>query len=123
MRKWIVANRVVTWASSQQCLSLVLPYGYPQSVTPDYATFQVWDTVQGLCSYLRSILCTCPCHYCPRPLLTCSRLHRTGQQSLFAGLGVGDASATASSAALSWMFLRSSLMPPPVVLSLMERLL
>ncbi|CEO99831.1 unnamed protein product (mitochondrion) [Plasmodiophora brassicae] len=67
-----------------QCLSLVLPYGYPQSVTPDYATFQVWDTVQGLCSYLRSILC---------------------QQSLFAGLGVGDASATASSAALSWMFL------------------
>jgi hypothetical protein len=26
--------------------SLLLPDGYPNSVTPDYLEFQIWDTIQ-----------------------------------------------------------------------------
>ena len=35
-----------------------LPEGYPDSVTPDYAPFQFWDTCQALCSYVRGSLTT-----------------------------------------------------------------
>lgn len=38
--------------------SLFLPVGYPSSVTPDYLEFQIWDTIQAVCSYLRGMLCT-----------------------------------------------------------------
>jgi hypothetical protein len=34
-----------------------LPEGYPQSVTPDYLPFQMWDTLQAVSSYLRGIMC------------------------------------------------------------------
>ena len=30
-----------------------LPQDYPNSVPPDYASFQLWDTLQGFCSYVR----------------------------------------------------------------------
>ncbi|KAG2490919.1 hypothetical protein HYH03_010832 [Edaphochlamys debaryana] len=33
-----------------------LPEGYPASVSPDYISFQAWDTVQALCSYVRGML-------------------------------------------------------------------
>jgi len=33
-----------------------LPQGYPDSVPADYSAFQLWDTVQGFCSYVRSML-------------------------------------------------------------------
>jgi Vitamin B6 photo-protection and homoeostasis len=32
--------------------------GYPDSVTEDYLPFQIYDTIQAVCSYLRGILCT-----------------------------------------------------------------
>ena len=35
-----------------------LPDGYPESVSDDYLAFQVWDTAQGLCSYVRGSLTT-----------------------------------------------------------------
>jgi len=62
--------------------SLLLPAGYPNTVTPDYLEFQLWDTIQAACSYLRGILCT---------------------QAVLVGVGVGDASATATSATVQWV--------------------
>lgn len=35
-----------------------LPVGYPGSVADEYITYQLWDTVQAMCSYLRGVLCT-----------------------------------------------------------------
>jgi hypothetical protein len=34
------------------------PPPIPQSVKPEYLSYQCWDTVQALCSYLRGILTT-----------------------------------------------------------------
>ena len=62
--------------------SLFLPIGYPCSVTSDYLSFQVYDTIQATSSYLRGILCT---------------------QAILEGYGVGDASASAASATLTSM--------------------
>ena len=47
---------------------LFLPIDYPNSVTPDYLSFQIYDTIQAVSSYLRGLLCT---------------------QALLTGLGVG----------------------------------
>jgi hypothetical protein len=38
--------------------ALLAPAGYPDSVTPDYLPFQAWDSVQGLCSYVRGCFTT-----------------------------------------------------------------
>ena len=62
--------------------SLFLPANYPHSVTPDYLTFQVYDTIQASSSYLRGLLCT---------------------QAILAGIGVGSAAATPASATLNWI--------------------
>jgi hypothetical protein len=35
---------------------LFLPVGYPLSVTPDYLQFQIYDSIQGLSSYIRGML-------------------------------------------------------------------
>ena len=52
----------------------LLPAGYPGSVTSDYMPFQLWDSVQGLCSYIRGSFTTA---------------------ALLRGVGVGSAEATA----------------------------
>lgn len=36
--------------------SAFLPEGYPSSVSQDYLRFQMWDTLQALCSYIRGLL-------------------------------------------------------------------
>ena len=36
--------------------SALLPAGYPDSVTSDYLSFQVFDSLQGLCSYVRGVV-------------------------------------------------------------------
>jgi len=59
-----------------------LPAGYPQSVRPEYLQYQLYDSLQGLCSYLRAVLC---------------------YRGIFAGAGVGDAAATPLAAALGWV--------------------
>jgi len=64
--------------------SLLLPEGYPDTVSPEYAEFQFWDSVQALCSYLRGMLCT---------------------RALLLGVGVGVDGASATSAALQWVLM------------------
>lgn len=59
-----------------------LPSGYPRSVSREYFEYQVWDSVQGLCSYVRGVLST---------------------SAMLRAAGVGSASATASGAALTWL--------------------
>lgn len=59
---------------------LFLPAGYPASVTPDYLTFQLYDSIQGLSSYIRGMLST---------------------QSILLGLGFGHQNANIFAASLS----------------------
>lgn len=65
----------------QICRDLFLPVGYPQSVRPEYLSYQIYDSLQGLCSYLRGVVST---------------------SALLTAAGVGDAEATAMSAAMAW---------------------
>ncbi|KAA3672048.1 uncharacterized protein DEA37_0000161 [Paragonimus westermani] len=62
--------------------SIFLPKGYPQSVSPDYAEYQIWDTIQALASSVTGALAA---------------------QALLVGVGVGNVEATILSASLSWM--------------------
>ena len=54
--------------------SSFLPQDYPNSVPPDYGSFQLWDTLQGFCSYVRGMLTS---------------------HALMKGIGVGEESASA----------------------------
>nr|CAB3496677.1 unnamed protein product [Digitaria exilis] len=54
-------------------LGAFVPEGFPGSVTPDYVPFQMWDTLQGLSTYIRTMLST---------------------QALLGAIGVGEQSAT-----------------------------
>eukprot|EP00240_Pyramimonas_obovata_P005526 CAMPEP_0118960866 /NCGR_PEP_ID=MMETSP1169-20130426/63853_1 /TAXON_ID=36882 /ORGANISM="Pyramimonas obovata, Strain CCMP722" /LENGTH=332 /DNA_ID=CAMNT_0006909019 /DNA_START=254 /DNA_END=1249 /DNA_ORIENTATION=+ len=62
--------------------ALFMPEGYPDSVSADYFTFQVWDSVQALCSYCRGVVTT---------------------KALLKGLGVGEDDATPLGAAFQWI--------------------
>ena len=61
---------------------LLLPVGYPESVRPEYFRYQVWDSVQGVCSYVRGVMTT---------------------RSVLQGAGVGSATSSATAAALVWV--------------------
>ncbi|CAI0390771.1 unnamed protein product [Linum tenue] len=65
-------------------LQAFVPEGFPSSVTPDYVHFQVWDSLQGLSTYIRTMLST---------------------QALLSAIGVGEKSATVIGATFQW-FLR-----------------
>eukprot|EP00934_Nitzschia_sp_Nitz4_P002783 Nitzschia sp. Nitz4//scaffold350_size17454//556//2049//NITZ4_008815-RA/size17454-augustus-gene-0.22-mRNA-1//1//CDS//3329548859//2773//frame0 len=69
-------NRVTT-----VFVDLFLPLGYPQSVHESYLPYQLYDGLQGLCSYWRGVVAT---------------------RAVLEAAGVGDAQATAASAALQW---------------------
>ena len=58
---------------------IFLPKGYPTSVSPDYLTYQLFDTLQGLASYIAGTL---------------------SSRALLVGMGVGSASATPAAAML-----------------------
>lgn len=75
LRRWL-ASIVAAFTA------LFLPVGYPASVTADYLEFQIWDTLQAMSSYLRGMLCT---------------------HAVLTGLGVGEASASATSATVNWV--------------------
>lgn len=60
---------------------LFLPVGYPNSVGKGYLQYQIYDSLQGLCSYLRGVVST---------------------SAVLTAAGVGDAEATAMSAAVAW---------------------
>ena len=50
-------SRPRRWADALRAAaaSALLPAGYPLSVTDDYLGFQVFDSLQGLCSYVRGV--------------------------------------------------------------------
>ncbi|BFZ18691.1 hypothetical protein BsWGS_21730 [Bradybaena similaris] len=62
--------------------SVFLPQGYPDTVSEDYLSYQIWDTTQAFAS---SITGTLAAH------------------SVLRGVGVGDASATVLGATLTWL--------------------
>lgn len=37
---------------------IFLPKGYPDSVSEDYAAYQIWDTIQAFCSTICGMLIT-----------------------------------------------------------------
>lgn len=53
-----LSARHVLAVPRQICRDLFLPVGYPQSVRPEYMTYQIYDSLQGLCSYLRGVVST-----------------------------------------------------------------
>ncbi|XP_010259877.1 PREDICTED: protein root UVB sensitive 3 isoform X2 [Nelumbo nucifera] len=57
----------------RKILEAFVPEGFPSSVTPDYVPFQIWDSLQGLSTYIRTMLST---------------------QALLSAIGVGEKSAT-----------------------------
>nr|XP_027095383.1 protein root UVB sensitive 3-like [Coffea arabica] len=69
---------------TSRILEAFLPEGFPDSVTSDYVPFQVWDSLQGLSTYVRTMLST---------------------QALLSAIGVGEKSATVIGATFQW-FLR-----------------
>lgn len=73
--------RCVLAVPRQICRDLFLPVGYPQSVRPEYMAYQIYDSLQGLCSYLRGVVST---------------------SALLTAAGVGNSEATAMSAAMTW---------------------
>ena len=72
----------VTQAMSGTFYWLFLPRGYPESVSDDYLLYQLWDTLQGFCGYLKGIILTL---------------------SFLKGLGVGSADGSLDSAMLVWI--------------------
>lgn len=61
---------------------LFLPIGYPLTVKDVYLEYQMYDSLQGLCSYLRGIVST---------------------SAVLQAAGVGNANATVLSAAITWI--------------------
>ncbi|KAK9800835.1 hypothetical protein WJX73_006543 [Symbiochloris irregularis] len=59
-----------------------LPHGYPTSVTSDYLAFQIWDSIQALCSYVRGMLTS---------------------QALLQGVGMGKEAATPTAAVFQFL--------------------
>ena len=68
-------------APKQVLVDLFLPLGFPHSVDPSYLPYQWYDSLQGLCSYLRGVVST---------------------SAVLTAAGVGNAEATAMGAAMTW---------------------
>ena len=62
--------------------SVFLPQGFPDSVSRDYVEYQIWDSMQALCSYSTNTISV---------------------KAMLKGMGVGDDSATASAALVTWL--------------------
>ncbi|XP_005598795.1 RUS family member 1 isoform X3 [Equus przewalskii] len=69
-------------APLSRLLALFLPQGFPDSVSPDYLPYQLWDSVQAFASSLSGSLAT---------------------HAVLLGLGVGDAKASVSAATATWL--------------------
>lgn len=69
-------------ALARVLLSCFLPAGFPDSVAPGYARYQLFDSLQGLCSYVRGV---------------------AASAALLRALGVGSAAATPLGAATQWV--------------------
>jgi Vitamin B6 photo-protection and homoeostasis len=55
---WLI-RRPRRWGAAvhQTVRHVLLPIGYPHSLRPGYLSYQAYDALQGLCSYLRSVVC------------------------------------------------------------------
>ncbi|KAL2349161.1 hypothetical protein Fmac_003161 [Flemingia macrophylla] len=73
---------IISWGS--EMIDVFVNQGFPSSVTVDYVPFQIWDSLQGLSTYIRTMLST---------------------QALLSAIGVGEKSATVIGATFQW-FLR-----------------
>uniref|UniRef100_A0A8D2DMS6 RUS family member 1 n=1 Tax=Sciurus vulgaris TaxID=55149 RepID=A0A8D2DMS6_SCIVU len=62
--------------------AVFLPQGFPDSVSPDYLPYQIWDSVQAFASSLSGSLAT---------------------QAVLLGIGVGNAKASVSAATATWL--------------------
>ncbi|XP_053211419.1 RUS family member 1-like [Panonychus citri] len=72
-----------SWFSIYQMFKEVfLPRGYPDSVSSDYLSYQIWDSLQAFGSSITGTLAT---------------------HNVLKGIGVGDQSATVTSATLTWL--------------------
>eukprot|EP01040_Poterioochromonas_malhamensis_P003548 gene3548-3790_t len=75
-----------TFSGSQSLQSLFkrvfLPIGYPSTVPEEYKTFQMYNLLQGFCSYLRNIMST---------------------HAIFISIGVGRKDSQALTATLQWI--------------------
>ncbi|XP_033627879.1 RUS1 family protein C16orf58-like isoform X2 [Asterias rubens] len=67
---------------AQTFRTVFLPQGYPESVSEDYLAYQIWDTIQAFCSSITGTLAT---------------------QAMLKGVGVGDVTATAAAATITWL--------------------
>ncbi|XP_014281014.1 RUS family member 1 [Halyomorpha halys] len=61
---------------------ILLPQGYPESVSGDYMRYQLWDTLQAFCSTITNTLAT---------------------KAVLQGVGVGDNTASSLGAAITWI--------------------
>ena len=61
---------------------VLLPEGYPESVSPDYLQYQLWDTAQAAASSVSGSLATA---------------------AVLQGVGVGDSTATPLAATITWI--------------------
>lgn len=76
-KKWNLMNFIRVWFTYT-----FLPEGFPFSVSEDYLSYQIWDTLQAFCSTITGILAT---------------------QEVLRGVGVGDHTATPLAATLTWV--------------------
>ncbi|XP_045317820.1 RUS family member 1 isoform X2 [Leopardus geoffroyi] len=63
-------------------IAVFLPQGFPDSVSPDYLPYQLWDSVQAFASSLSGSLAT---------------------HAVLLGIGVGNATASVSAATATWL--------------------
>nr|XP_021139111.1 RUS1 family protein C16orf58 homolog [Columba livia] len=61
---------------------VLLPQGFPESVSSDYLGYQLWDALQALCSSLAGAVAA---------------------RSVLQAVGVGDTNASVTGAALGWL--------------------
>ncbi len=61
---------------------MFLPENFPSSVSDDYISYQIWDTIQAFCSSISGALAA---------------------RAIFESIGVGDESATVYGATFTWL--------------------
>lgn len=88
---------------------IFLPKGYPDSVSEDYATYQLWDTIQAFCSticgkskvtFWLGIKITFQ-YFTLKPGTLCTH-------AILKGLGVGNENINAYSATVTWILKEGS---------------
>ena len=77
--KLIIRERFVLLKLFQ---NIFLPRGYPDSVSDDYLTYQIWDTMQAFCSTISGTLTT---------------------HAILKGIGVGSDVISPFSATVTWI--------------------